>query len=1132
MKRQLKAFVLTLLAAGMAGSVWALDQENGVYQIGTADDLIDFASIVNGGENNANAVLTADIDMSTKSPDKSWTPIGNNDNRYIGTFDGQYHVIDNLVYEGGEKIGIFGVVNGGCVIKNLIAGPNNSIKGTSMVGGIIGASDGSGWVTLENVGHEGYVEGTGNNCCAFFGVVMNGGPATRMTNCYNTGDVKAGGESAIITGWFGGHGSVEVKGFWNTGTMLSGGQNDGKDLWRNSTGITTERIFNLYDAQGATVIGEGDVASGKLAYELNGNANAGVWRQNLEGDALDAHPTFIPTHGLVYANGELLCDGITEKEGSELTFSNHEGGTVDEHNFVDGFCAVCNLFQDDYLQPDTDGFFNIANGKQLNWFAYLVNVKGQGASNAKLTANINMDGLNFTPIGQDAKDFKGHFDGQGHRILNLTTTAGMNNQALFGQAVGGAIIENVIIDASCTMQGAAFTAGILGHVWGDGVIVRNCGNEAKINGSAQNSAGIVGCSEKVVYIENCYNMGEIVGSKENAGICAWMGSNSSTIKNCWSTATNINGEAMWRKSEVQGANIYNIEGKQGTAFTAEDLTSGKLTYLLNGKKSTDVTWYQILGEGGDAHPYPFGTAIVFANGQLQCDGITPVEGGEITYSNTEGGSIADHEWNEWGFCKNCDTVNPDFMNANSDGFFELSNKMELNWFAHYTTNYNSAANALITADIDMKDVNGFPGIANSSNAYTGTLDGQRHIISNLTMNYPEEDNVGLIRNITAGACIKNITIDKTCYFKGKAFAAAFVGHAYGNGSAQLEQLGNEATVETVNQNAGGILGCNTSGELKLTLLNCYNVGNISSGTEAGGLSGWLGNNAVTNNCYNNGTITNGESFARGNNIQLTNCYDPITGWEAINKVDASAFTDGTVFAALFDAAPVWHMDFAATPAHPVLYDVALVLDENFPNRFVAQENATLTLKRTTVADTWNTFCAPFALTAAQIADVFGTDAKVAELTGADGETMNFTTVTAIEAGKAYLVKPTAAITEKELTVDLVADAPVATTQAGYAFTGIYEPTLIPEGDLFVAADNKLQPSDGEGKLKGFRAYFQKQGEGARFTKFVVDGGISTGIIGIDGTVVESGNIYTIGGQRVSQPTRGLYIVNGKKIVMQ
>ena len=907
MNKRLSSMIALACFLTFGNSAWALEQTDGIYQIATAADLIEFAGIVNNGENNANATLTADIDMTNQS----WTPIGNNEHRYTGTFDGQYHMIDNLKYEGGENAGIFGVVDGGCVLKDFVAGPGNKISGTDKVGGLIGRSEGSGWVTLENVGHEGYVYATGANAAAIIGVVMNGGPATRITNCYNMGNVRGENESAIITGWFGGHGSVEVKNFWNTGAV-EWGQDGSNSLWRNSTGITKENVYHLYNDQEATVIDPEGMATGKLAYQVNGNADAGVWRQNLEGDNKDAHPTFDPTHALVYANGELDCAG-NPKEGSNPTYSNTEGSVRDSHDFQAGFCTVCGTIQEDFCTKE-DGYYLVGDGDQLNWLAYQVNILGNGAANARLTADIDMSGKDWTPIGQDAKDYKGHFDGQGHRILNLKTNADKDNQALFGQAVGGAVIENIIIDASCVMKGKAFTAGILGHVWGDGVIVRNCGNEANIIGSAQNAAGIVGCSEKVVHISNCYNIGQISGSHENAGICAWMGSGNSTIRNCYSTTTINNGEGLWRNGSVQGENMYQMNGQQGTAFTAEQMKSGELTYLLNGKQSNEVAWFQKIGT--DTHPMPFGNDVVYANGTLDCAGNAK-EGSELTYSNTEGATRDEHQFDD-GFCTVCQTPDPDYLTL-TNGAYSLASAKDVVWFAAIVNGGNTTANARLMGDIDFTDVT-FRGIGNGSAPYAGTFDGQRAIIKNLTIDMADDENVGFFRDITAGAHIMNLTIDSSCQFFGKAFAGAFVGHTSGNGEAVLEQLGNEAAVTTMNQNAGAIVGCNTSGELHLVLTNCYNAGHISSGWEAGGLSGWLGNDANTTNCYNMGQVTNGESFARGNNIQIVNCFDPITNWPALPASPMEDFTNGTIFNLLVEAAGegIWYLS-AAEEGHPVLY---------------------------------------------------------------------------------------------------------------------------------------------------------------------------------------------------------------------
>lgn len=67
----------------------AVEQEP--YEISTPDQLMEFAALVNGGNNGVNAVLIADIDMSGQS----WTGIAS-DKNYTGVFDGQGHTISNL----------------------------------------------------------------------------------------------------------------------------------------------------------------------------------------------------------------------------------------------------------------------------------------------------------------------------------------------------------------------------------------------------------------------------------------------------------------------------------------------------------------------------------------------------------------------------------------------------------------------------------------------------------------------------------------------------------------------------------------------------------------------------------------------------------------------------------------------------------------------------------------------------------------------------------------------------------------------------------------------------------------------------------------------------------------------------
>ena len=251
------------------------NDEDNLFYIASDDDMVEFARKVNeDGKTSLHAVLVADIDMTNKGG--TWWPIGQTDasgtendgsKAYKGTFEGNYHTIDNLVQNDNthNNQGLFGVVNGGCVIKNLILGSGCHFKGAKFVGAFVGSSRGSGWVTIQNCGNEGAVTASGNNAAAIIGCVINGGPATRITDCYNKGNVSGNAESAILTGWFGGHGSVEVNNFYNTGT-ISG--HDGGHLYRNSVGITFNNVYHTSVNQNATEIGEGWLTSGELCYKL------------------------------------------------------------------------------------------------------------------------------------------------------------------------------------------------------------------------------------------------------------------------------------------------------------------------------------------------------------------------------------------------------------------------------------------------------------------------------------------------------------------------------------------------------------------------------------------------------------------------------------------------------------------------------------------------------------------------------------------------------------------------------------------------------------------------------------------------------------------------------------------------
>lgn len=171
-KRLLAVFAALCIAVGimpqaLAEAVLRTDND-GVYLIGTAEEMFMFAEEVNGGNTSADARLTADIDLG----EKAWTPIGDGydyknygivtDTAYEGCFDGDGHTVSGLFIEtklykkqGTEHFdtycrGLFGILGQDATVKNLTVGGvinarakgNEYIDAARYAGGICGINTG------------------------------------------------------------------------------------------------------------------------------------------------------------------------------------------------------------------------------------------------------------------------------------------------------------------------------------------------------------------------------------------------------------------------------------------------------------------------------------------------------------------------------------------------------------------------------------------------------------------------------------------------------------------------------------------------------------------------------------------------------------------------------------------------------------------------------------------------------------------------------------------------------------------------------------------------------------------------------------------------------------------------------
>ena len=308
--------------------------------------------------------------------------------------------------------------------------------------------------------------------------------------------------------------------------------------------------------------------------------------------------------------------------------------------------------------------------------------------------------------------FRGFFGyANGGSIKNITfDNAKVKNTNKFGTGIltGGfetCTIENIKILANCSVEGTENTGGIAGAGAG---YISNCENRAKVNGTNK-VGGIVGSSYDNT-ISSCANYGAVTGTEYAGGIVGYFGSG--TMQNSANygdisgvdqvgnligfaltfnlnnvlgfgnvTATNLNGgllvgEISDPRSTAEGVLAYNNNAKltingteqtgeavkaigQGSltsafrvkAFTAEQLKSGLVAFLLQGNASESAKWGQKLNTddypllGSTDKVYSDRPMIMKCSGELEGTGTftntKPAQEG--TFTMQHGNSIIHHE---------------------------------------------------------------------------------------------------------------------------------------------------------------------------------------------------------------------------------------------------------------------------------------------------------------------------------------------------------------------------------------------------------------------------------------------------------------------------------------------------------
>ena len=203
----------------------------------------------------------------------------------------------------------------------------------------------------------------------------------------------------------------------------------------------------------------------------------------------------------------------------------------------------------------------------------------------------------------------------------------------------------------------------------------------------------------------------------------------------------------------------------------------------------------------------------------------------------------------------------------------------------------------------------------------------------------------------------------------------------------------------------------------------------------------------------------------------------------------------------------------------------------------ADFSTTETVTRTLKAG-WNAIILPVTLTADEVTSAFGANAEVAAYLGDEGTddvTVKFEKVTKIVAGTPYLLWLEAApATAPSFQNKTITTTTKTVTGTVFDFVGVYANTGVNAGDYFIKGGSFVQATTNN-TVKPFRSYLKLKGAAARSITFMVGDEEVTGIENVIATQpVAKEGIYSLSGQKMNtqQLRRGLYIINGKKVVVK
>ena len=203
-------------------------------------------------------------------------------------------------------------------------------------------------------------------------------------------------------------------------------------------------------------------------------------------------------------------------------------------------------------------------------------------------------------------------------------------------------------------------------------------------------------------------------------------------------------------------------------------------------------------------------------------------------------------------------------------------------------NYALGGNIDATGTSEWDTGKGFAPVGYASTPFTGQFDGLGHSITNLTINRPSQDCVGLFGAISGASILKNVGLlggsvsgsgyvgglvgeissgtIRNVYSTGSVSGRVTVGGLVGGNYGTIQNAYSTGSVSGGSVYIGGLVGMNYSG----TIQNAYSTSSVSGGgSDIGGLVG-MNYSGTIQNAYSTGSVSgSGSSDAVGGLVGLS-----------------------------------------------------------------------------------------------------------------------------------------------------------------------------------------------------------------------------------------------------------------------